>query len=235
MFKFLPFIVLSIFVLGITSAKADVQISSDEVGAAIVEEFSNQGLDEDMELDVFGGQSSFFIPQAKQAKIMISNLKYDETQNKFSADVEIFADGKSVAKSSLVGKYYIMEEVYVPARNIDKGEILQDDDLKKIKIRSTRLKPMYVTDLSKLKGKEVKRALKLGKLISGKEVGEPLLVHKNDKVDLIYKTDRMQIIAKGIAQEDGFKGQKIEVENTQSHKKIYGTVISTDTIEIERQ
>lgn len=235
MFKFLPFIVLSIFVLGTTSAKADVQISSDEVGSAIVEEFSNQGFDEDMELDVFGGQSSFFIPQAKQAKIMISNLKYDETQNKFSADVEIFADGKSAAKSSLVGKYYIMEEVYVPARNIDKGEILQDSDLKKIKVRSTRLKPIYVTDLGKLKGKEVKRVLKLGKLISSKEVGEPLLVHKNDKVDLIYKTDRMQIIAKGIAQEDGFKGQKIEVENTQSRKKIYGTVISTDTIEIERQ
>ena len=38
-------------------------------------------------------------------------LKYEEAQNKFSANVEIFADGKSAANSSLQGKYYILTEV----------------------------------------------------------------------------------------------------------------------------
>lgn len=234
MFKILHFIILFIFLL-IDVAKADVQVTTLEVKNAIIKEFLEQGLDEDLELDVFGGQDSFFIPEAKSAKIMVSDLKYDETQNKFSVNVEIFADGKSAAKSSLIGKYYIMEEVYVPARNMDKGEILQESDLKKIKIRSTRIKPMNVTDISKLEGQEVKRALKVGKLISNKEIGQPLLVHKGDNVDLLYKTKQMQIIAKGNVQEDGAKGQKIEVENTQSHKKIYGTVISADTIEVEIQ
>ncbi len=226
---------LSIFALSIEAAHADVNISSDEVEQALIKEFAEQGLDADLELDVFGGQDSFFIPEATSAKIMVSNLKYDEMQNKFSADVEIFADGKSEAKSSLLGKYYIMEEVYVPARNLDKGEIVQAEDLKKIKVRGTRLKAMYVTELSKLLGKEVKRALKAGKLISDKEIGEQILVHKNDKVNLQYKTKQMQIVAKGVAQEDGAKGQKIEVENTQSRKKIYGMVISADTIEVEIQ
>lgn len=235
MFKILPFIVLSFFVWSMNVARADVSVSSDELGAAIIKEFAEQGMEADMELDIFGGQNSFFIPEAKSAKIMVSNLKYDETQNKFSCDAEIFADGKSAAKTSLIGKYYIMEEVFVPARNLDKGEILQEADLKKVKVRSTRIKPMYVTEEAKLLGKEVKRALKAGKLISGKEVGNPILVHKNDKVDLLYKTKQMQIIAKGVAQEDGTKGQKIEVENTQSRKKIYGTVISADTIEVEIQ
>lgn len=235
MFKILLFIMLSIFALDMKMAYADVSISSDDVEQALIKEFSEQGLDSDLELDIFGGQDSFFIPEAKSAKIMVSNLKYDETQNKFSCNVEIFADGKSAAKSSLIGKYYIMEEVYVPAQNMDKGEILQASNLKKVRVRHTRLKPMYVTELSKLEGKEVKRALKAGKLISDKEIGAPLLVYKNDKVDLQYKTKQMQIVAKGVAQEDGAKGQKIEVENSQSHKKVYGTVISADTIEVEIQ
>lgn len=235
MLKILPIIIFSVFCLGINSAAADVQISTDEIQTAVIKEFSEQGMESELELDIFGGQSSFFIPEAKSAKIMVSNLKYDETQNKFSTDVEIFADGKSVAVSSLIGKYYIMEEVFVPARNIDKGEILQEADLKKVKIRSTRVKPMYVTEISKLKGKEVKRSLKQGKLISSKEIGEKILVHKNDKINLIYQTDRMQIVAQGIAQEDGAKNQRIEVENKQSRKKVYGTVVSSDSVEVENR
>ncbi len=235
MFKFFLFTCLSILSLGIDSVLAAVNVSTEEVEDAIKKEFSEQGLEDEIELEIYGGQSSFNFPEANQAKIMVSNLKYDETQNKFTINVEIFADGKSSAKDSLIGKYYLMEEVFVPAENLDKGQIIQEQNLKKIKLRSSRIKSAYITEKEKLIGKEVKRALKIGKLISSKEIGMPLAVHKNDKVNLIYKTERMQIIAKGIAQEDGSKGEKIEVENSQSRKKVYGTVVSSDTIEVENQ
>ena len=235
MFKFFLFTCLSILSLGIDSVLAAVNVSTEEVEDAIKKEFSEQGLEDEIELEIYGGQSSFNFPEANQAKIMVSNLKYDETQNKFTINVEIFADGKSSAKDSLIGKYYLMEEVFVPAENLDKGQIIQEQNLKKIKLRSSRIKSAYITEKEKLIGKEVKRALKIGKLISTKEIGMPLAVHKNDKVNLIYKTERMQIIAKGIAQEDGSKGEKIEVENSQSRKKVYGTVVSSDTIEVENQ
>ena len=235
MFKFFLFTCLSILSLGIDSVLAAVNVSTEEVEDAIKKEFSEQGLEDEIELEIYGGQSSFNFPEANQAKIMVSNLKYDETQNKFTINVEIFADGKSSAKDSLIGKYYLMEEVFVPAENLDKGQIIQEQNLKKIKLRSSRIKSAYITEKEKLIGKEVKRALKIGKLISSKEIGMPLAVHKNDKVNLIYKTERMQIIAKGIAQEDGSKGEKIEVENSQSRKKVYGTVVSSDTIDVENQ
>ncbi len=235
MFKFFLFTCLFILSLGIDSVLAAVNVSTEEVEDAIKKEFSEQGLEDEIELEIYGGQSSFNFPEANQAKIMVSNLKYDETQNKFTINVEIFADGKSSAKDSLIGKYYLMEEVFVPAENLDKGQIIQEQNLKKIKLRSSRIKSAYITEKEKLIGKEVKRALKIGKLISSKEIGMPLAVHKNDKVNLIYKTERMQIIAKGIAQEDGSKGEKIEVENSQSRKKVYGTVVSSDTIEVENQ
>ncbi len=235
MSKVLLFISISFFALGIMTAKADVSVTSDDIETALVEEFSAQGVDDEIELEIFGGQTRFFVPQAKSFKLMVSNLKFDEMQNKFSAEVEVFADGKTAGKTSLMGKYYPVEEIYVPARNLDKGEVIQESDLKKIKVRSTRIKPNYVTSAEKLIGKEVKRALKVGKVISSKEVGEEILVHKNDKVNLQYKTDRMQITAVGVAQEDGAKGQKIEVENTHSHKKVFGTVIDANTLEVDFQ
>ena len=233
MFKLLSFIIISIFCLRVPMAAADVNITPQDIDSALKKEFVEQGMEEDVELEIYGGQDSFNIPGAVRGKILVSNLKYDETQNKFSADVEIFADGKSYAGTSLLGKYYPMVDVCVPARNIDKGEILQPSDLKKIKLRSGRIKANYITQEEKLLGKEAKRMLKQGKLISSKEVGDKILVHKNDKVNLLYKTERMQIIAQGVAQEDGALGQRIELENTQSHKKVYGTIISSETIEVE--
>ena len=107
MFKFFLFTCLSILSLGIDSVLAAVNVSTEEVEDAIKKEFSEQGLEDEIELEIYGGQSSFNFPEANQAKIMVSNLKYDETQNKFTINVEIFADGKSSAKDSLIGKYYL--------------------------------------------------------------------------------------------------------------------------------
>lgn len=236
MSRLLSLIIFFLFCFGIIPVMAStLSVSEDEVAAAIEKEFVEQGLDESLDLEFFGGQSSFIIENATKAKIMVSALKYDETQNKFSANVEIFADGKPVIRAALQGKYYIMAEVYVPVRNINKGENITDNDLKIIKIRSNRIKGNVLSSLEQLQDKEAKRALKEGKLISDREVGERVLIRKNDIVTLVYKTEQMQITAKGQAMNDGIKNQKIEVENTKSKKKVYGIVIDADNVEVNFQ
>lgn len=236
MSKLLKFTFIFFFVLGLLPAAAEtLSISEDDVAAAVEKEFAEQGLDEDLDLEFFGGQSSFVIQNAKSAKIMVTALKYDETQNKFSVNVEVFADGNPVIRSELQGKYYVLTEAYVPNRNINKGEVITAADLKVVKIRSNRIKANVMTTIEQIQDKEAKRALKEGKLISGREIGEKILVRKGDIVSLIYKTEQMQITAKGQALSDGAKNQKIEVENTKSKKKVYGTVVDADTVEVNFQ
>lgn len=236
MSKLFNFVFILFFALGMLPAAAEtLSVSEDEVASAVKNEFLEQGLDEDLDLEFFGGQSSFLIENAKVAKIMVSSLKYDETQNKFSVSVEVFADGKPVIRSMLQGKYYILAEAYVPNRNINKGEVISAADLKPVKIRSNRIKGNVLTSVEQLQDKEAKRSLKEGKLISDREVGEKILVRKGDYVSLIYKTEQMQIIAKGEALNDGAKNQKVEVENTKSKKKVYGVVVDADTVEVNFQ
>lgn len=230
------FLFLMLFILPIFELQAaNLSLTEQDIKQAIEKEFAEQGFDDEVEVEIYGGNTSFVIENAKQGKVMVSQLDYDETQNKFTAKAEIFADGKSVSSTFLQGKYYILQEVYVPAHNINKGEIIKQEDLKALKIRNSRIKPLNVTEMDNLVGKESKRPLKKGKLITQKEIGEKILVHKNDKVSLIYKTDKMQITAKGIAKEDGSKGQRIETENSKSGKKVYGIVTDAYTVEVEIQ
>ncbi len=225
--------VFFIFASIIDAAYAAVNIVEADIAAAVKKEFVERGFEQELELELFGGQTGFIIEDASQFKIMVSALKYDELQNKFSAEVEIFADGKHHADTSLQGKYYPLEEVSVPTRNISKGEEIKKEDLKKISVRSNRIKPQYVTEEDKLIGKEAKRAIKDGRMINEKDVGEKVIIKKGDVVTSVYKTKNMQITAKTEALSDGFISGKIEIMNIKSKKTMFGRVIDANTVEID--
>lgn len=211
-------------------------VSEDDIAAALKKEYLERfGEGDEIELEFYGGQTNFSLEEAGEVKIMVANARFDELQNKFSADVEVFAGGKPVAKSSYQGKYYILTEVFVPAQNINKGEVITTDKLKSVKTRSNRVKPQHLADKDKLINMEAKRNLREGKMISDKDVGKIVLIKKGSIVNLIYQTPYMQITAKAEALEDGCRGDRIEIRNTKSKKDLYGEVVDAETVRIEQQ
>ena len=211
-------------------------VSEDDIAAALKKEYLERfGEGDEIELEFYGGQTNFSLEEAGEVKIMVANARFDELQNKFSADVEVFAGGKPVAKSSYQGKYYILTEVFVPAQNINKGEVITADKLKSVKTRSNRVKPQHLADKDKLINMEAKRNLREGKMISDKDVGKIVLIKKGSIVNLIYQTPYMQITAKTEALEDGCRGDRIEIRNTKSKKDLYGEVVDAETVRIEQQ
>lgn len=211
-------------------------VQEEDIAAALKKEYVERfGEGDEIELEFYGGQTNFSLEEAGEVKIMVANARFDELQNKFSADVEVFAGGKSAAKASYQGKYYILTEVFVPAQNINKGEVITADKLKSVKTRSNRVKPQHLADKDKLINMEAKRNLREGKMISDKDVGKIVLIKKGSVVNLIYQTPYMQITAKAEALEDGCRGDRIEIRNTKSKKDLYGEVIDAETVRIEQQ
>ena len=231
---------LLMLILGACEVRAEeaaenlLMVSEDEISEAIKKEFVEQGRPEAVDLEFFG-QTVFQIENARKAKILVEKLRTDELSNKFSCSVEIFADGKAFARTAVSGKYYVLGEIYVPARNIDKGELITPDMLKTITVRMNRVKPMFVTEKDKLVNKEAKKYLKEGKIVTDRDIGEKILIKKNDLITVVYKTDKMQITARGQARQDGVKGERIEVENTKSKKVLVGTVVDAETVYIDVQ
>ena len=106
--------------------------------------FVEQGHDEKLEMEFFGGQTAFVIQDAGQAKIMISQMKVNDEQGTFSANAEIFADGKHFATTNLTGKFYVLGEAFVPAKEIAKGEEIAEDMLELVSVRLNRIKDREV-------------------------------------------------------------------------------------------
>lgn len=213
-----------------------LHVEEKDIVNAIRQEFVDRGMAESKKLDVelFGGQTDFQVEGAKEAKVIINNLKADEKLGRFTCDAEIFADRISVATSALQGKYFPLSTVWVPTKNISKGEIVTKDKLRKETIRQSKLKPFMVTDSEKLIGQEAQRSLKEGKIISENDISAPVLVRKNDIVIAVYRTDRMQITTKAIAQQDGAYGERIEVQNAKTRKVLTGVVQDASTVVIDQ-
>lgn len=229
--------IFSLLLLAALPLKAQevLAVSEDEIAAAVKKEFTEQGLDDNIEVEFFGGQSSFAIENAKVAKILISGLKTDAAQNKFSATAEIYADGRPYAKTQLSGKFFIMGEVWVPAQTIEKDKVITEEMLKTIPMRSNRIKSMYVVEKEKLVDMQAKKTLKEGKIVNDRDIGKVILIKKGQSVTSVYRTDNMQITAKVVALEEGSRGDKIQVMNTKSSKKFYAEVVDADTVAIDAE
>lgn len=228
-------IIIAVLMLNISGLQAaeTALVSPDDIMSAVKKEFVEEGVDETIELEVFGGQTSFAIEGAQSTRIMVSNLKYDEEQNKFSAQAEIFADGKSYAKTVLNGRYYLVENVWAPADDIEKGTILKEDMFKKIKVRKNRIKSNHIVDMEKLKNTEAKKSLKAGKLITDRDIGDVVVIKKGKIVTSVYKSKGLQITTKAEALEDGVVGRRIEMMNIKSGKKFTAEVKGAELVEID--
>ena len=227
---------LFLFLMTFSAFGQDILLLNEEdLGRAVRKEFENQGYGEDVEIEFFGGKTSFVLQKAKLVKIMISNLKIDIEQGTFSSNAEIFADGESKDKTRLSGKYYIRVRAYVPETTIEKGILITEDMLKEISIRANRVKENNIIDKEKLIGLQAKKMLKAGKIVMDREVGQKVLIHKGDVVTVIYKSKGLQITSKAEAQEDGAAKQYIELTNTKSGKSFNARVIDAATVEIDNE
>ena len=106
--KFFLAAVLTLCRISMANAENLLIVGEDEIRQAIEEEFVEQGQNQALDVEFFGGQTVFHIENAQKAKILVSGLKTDELQNRFSCNAEIFADGKSYARTNITGRYFLL-------------------------------------------------------------------------------------------------------------------------------
>ena len=207
-------------------------LTEADLQKAVKAEFAEQGIDGDLEIEFFGGQTVFELENAKQAKILVSNLSAGEGQNKFTAEAAIFADGKPAGQTALVGRYFVTEEIWLPLKDIEKDAIITEADLYQGHIRSNRLREDTVIARDNLLGKQAVRQIKADKPVTVRDIRDEVLIKKGQTATVVYTHKGLQITSKAEALENGSKGQNIKFLNTKSGKEITGKVLDKNTAEI---
>jgi flagella basal body P-ring formation protein FlgA len=135
----------------------------------------------------------------------------------------------SIFTSAIIRTYQM---VVVLSRPIQRGEIITRQHLAIEKREVSNLREDFVTQMEQVENKQAARQLDTGTILSLRNVVEPKLIKRGDRVVITTTKQDFSIRMNGIAMMDGTKGQLITVKNQNSGRIINATVIEPGLVAV---
>lgn len=211
-------------------------------GGELIDEQVMQTLIEDYLVQHFDHPSVSrieFVPGVMPKPFIVQSENWDCTVRPSNSNVIsarrfslVFRQDNSVVRNvTAQGKVNVLAKVAVAARDLHRDESIHQDDVLMQQRELSRLEGA-VFDLQQALGKQVRHFLGAGSVIDAQKIKRPNLVRRNNKVTLIARKGNMQIIALGVAQEDGAKMDRVCVQNLNSGQEVFGRVLAQDIVEV---
>jgi flagella basal body P-ring formation protein FlgA len=117
-------------------------------------------------------------------------------------------------------------------RIIRRGEPIGEGDLKRVQARLSQLPPDALPRTDFLVGTEARNEIRPGVFLTGRMLELPTLIKSRQAVTMRLDNGPIQIVAKGIAKQNGSLGDVIRIENPSSKREVLARVIASDTVEV---
>jgi flagella basal body P-ring formation protein FlgA len=135
----------------------------------------------------------------------------------------------SIFTSAIIRTYQM---VVVLSQPIQRGEIVTRQHLTIEKRETSDLREDFVTQIEQVENKQATRQLDRGTILSVRNLVEPRLIKRGDKVIINTTKADFSIKMSGIAMMDGTKGQLIRIKNQTSGRIINATVIEPGLVSV---
>lgn len=148
-----------------------------------------------------------------------------------SIGVRCNVTGKWSIYISAVIKTY--QSVLVLTQPLQRGETLtrQHATLERKDVSS--LRGDYVTRIEQIENKQALRPVAAGVILSMRNIAEPKLIKRGDKITISSVQSDFAIRMNGLAMTDGIKGQLIRIKNESSGRIISATVIEPGLVSVD--
>ena len=87
---------------------------------------------------------------------------------------------------------------------------------------------------SQILGKELRRAIYAGRLVTERDVGPPTLVRRNDVVTMVFRSGSLGLRTQGRSLGAGGIGEVVEILNLDTRVKVHATVTGENKVEVVR-
>lgn len=99
-------------------------------------------------------------------------------------------------------------------------------------VESDQVFPSAVSDPAEVIGMETREILYAGRPILASQLGLPALVHRNQRVVIVYQSTAMQIVTEGRALGRAGLGEEVDVINTSSRTRLRATVVGDSRVHV---
>ena len=201
----------------------------EEIYQAITKVVKNKMSQADYAIHIVPIDSRLELPKCTQAlAIDITNETMKAGRNTLT--VRCQGERHWTIYASVVLSFY--KNVLILTQPLQRGERITPSVFTSERRDVSGLREDYFTLIEQVENKQASRALAAGTLLSLKNVSEPLLIKRGDRVDIRSTSSGLAITMSGIAVSDGIKGQRINVKNQSSGRIINATVIDVGVVSV---
>ncbi len=144
----------------------------------------------------------------------------------------INVEGSTRKRLRLHADVKVAYDIYRPIQSLKMGHIFQPEDIELTRLKSDRVLRNIISDEKDIVGHRLIRNLDQGETILTHMVKRVPVVKNGDRILLVAKKGLLRITVPGVVRQNGFINDTVRVENIQSRKIIFGTVIDSRTVQI---
>lgn len=220
--------------VSITVKREASEISKRDVAAVILKELKEQGVPEEAEILFQKSDFPVLIPLRAVWTLTPVQIDYSVARSQFEAKLSLNVNDEETEKMlKFNGKIRFPVFTPVVAQDLKAGQLITDPDIivrKTFKDSPVRSAPSVTKE--ELIGKELKKNIRAGQLITLNDVRAQVMVTKGKIVTLSFTKGGIMLSAQGKALENGGLGDTVRVMNLQSKSVVQGTVSGPETVSI---
>ncbi len=187
-------------------------LTRDDIKPPIWEALIGAGTSSDAELEL-GAFTAPALPAEAKLQISVQNLELDKLSGRFSAMLDVTADGASPVELRITGRVQEMIDLPVARRHMLPGDVLSAADLDWGHFHSGLVRGELVHLPAEAVGLALKRAISPNEPIALADLGRPTIVHKGDDMVLTLEGPGLSLTAQAVATVPGGLGEHIRVLN----------------------
>lgn len=175
---------------------------------------------------------AFYIDHRITEPLSVKQVNLQSASGSFRAVVTVENQSYPVQDKTFTGRAFPSVETVVPARLIERGATITQDDLKIVDLPQSSVSTSAIENLEAAVGMAARQRLVVGRPIRRGDLEHPKLVKRNSLVTITYRVPGMVLKAKGRALADAARGQSVQIVNLQSQRTIEAEVTATGTVSV---
>lgn len=147
--------------------------------------------------------------------------------------VNVKVDGQTVRRVNAAAYIEVWSDVVLAARPLGRNQPITSEDIKIEKMDLARVPVNAILNKDEILGYRTNRAIAANSVLRNDVVAMPPLVRKGDIVQVIAESEALRITTRGLARENGLKGDRIRVKNLRSKKTIYAQIVDANSVKVD--
>ena len=180
--------------------------------------------DAEIEIPVLNGFAVEAEEDSEALRIELSTRAEPPFSGRVAVTAELLIGERLLHRGVISAVVRVEEEVFVAARDLRRGDVLTEQDLRRARRDASRMPSDAIRDRSQAVGLRATRSLRADQLLRGSHVERVPVVGRGDRVTLVLESGAIQISGIGRAVEAGAVGDWIRVVNLDSRRELSGRV-----------